>query len=226
MNVCQSQTSCREAVSSPITFNSPMSTSEIPPFNSPTLTRIEQKTSSEGENKLLEEQLKLISDDVFQVNLEHASLKCLFCHDDSKQGFDVTDVEYESLATRSQKFRNLTKALKKHIKLDSHKKNVNDDLVIVKKVDVRNREMGRCIGTFSYFIYYNNISFKLFTSFMLWFTLCNIDMGEVNHSTHFVENFVTSVYQVLLKLFQSFIEKPYLAPESPLHSPYLETKEP
>ena len=75
-------------------------------------------------------------------------------------------------------------------------------------MDERNREMGRRIGTFFYFIYYNNLSFKLFTSLMPWFTLCNIDMGEVNHSTHFVENFVTSVYQVLLKRFQSFLENP------------------
>ena len=81
-------------------------------------------------------------------NLEHTSLKCLFCHDDSKQGFDVTDVEYESLATQSQKVWILTKALKKHIKLDSHKKNVNDDSVTVKKVEERNCEMARRTGTF------------------------------------------------------------------------------
>ena len=54
----------------------------------------------------------------------------------------------------------------------------------------------------------HDLPFTLFTSFMSWFTLSKIDMGEVNHSTRFIENFVTPMYGVLLKRLQSLLEKP------------------
>lgn len=67
--------------------------------------------------------------------------------------------------------------------------------------------MGRHINTLSCFIYFNNLSFNFFTSFMPWFSLCDIDMGEINHSTHLLTNSMHFLYDVLLKRFGSLLGK-------------------
>ena len=69
--------------------------------------------------------------------------------------------------------------------------------------------MGRRLGTLAYFLYYNNLPFSLFESFLPWFALNNIDIiGEINHSRWFVQKFVDSVYAVLLERLKRFLQKP------------------
>ena len=63
-------------------------------------------------------------DDVFELNFEQTHLVCMSCFDPvhpTHSQFDITDVEYGKLPARSQKFRNLSKGLKKHVQLESHK---------------------------------------------------------------------------------------------------------
>ena len=112
-------------------------------------------------------------------------------------GFDVTGVDFEKLAAHSQKLRNLANVLRKHIQLDSRKKKINPNAVAVRKRDEQNRD----IGTFSYSIYPHDLLFTFLASFMPWFTLGNIDMGEVNHSTRFIE--CTKCWLNVYKLFQT-----------------------
>ena len=148
-------------------------------------------------------------DHIFELNFDQTELKCIFSYDETSTTgrFDVTDIEYEKLSAKSRKFRNLTSVLRKHIKLDSHQKKAKVD-GSARRRDERPREIGRRIGTFSYFMFKHDLPFTLFTSFMPWFALSKIDLGEVNHSTRFIENFVTPVYDVLLKRLQSLLEKP------------------
>ena len=53
--------------------------------------------------------------------------------------------------------------------------------------------MGKRVGTLSYFSYHQNLPFTFFQQFMPWLTLNDIDMGEVNHSTAFIQSFVQPV---------------------------------
>ena len=111
-------------------------------------------------------------------------------------------------ALRSQKFRNLTKLLRKHIKLESHQKKANmGEIGDAKKME-RNREMGRRLGTLAYYVYFNKLPFMFSESFMPWFILNKIDMGEVNHSREFIRHFVIPVYQVLLDRLKCVLAKP------------------
>ena len=57
----------------------------------------------------------------------------------------------------------------------------------------RNREMGRRLRTLAYYVYFNELPFMFSESFMPWFTLNKIDMGEVNHSREFIRHFARLV---------------------------------
>ena len=75
--------------------------------------------------------------------------------------------------------------------------------------------MGRRLGTLAYFLYHNNLPFTLYESFLPWFTLNNIDVGEINHSREFVRKFVHSVYDVLIDRLKKFLQKPLLCTGKP-----------
>ena len=110
---------------------------------------------------------------------------------------------------RSQKLRNLTKLLRQHIKLESHQEKIESGVIAVSKLTERNREMGRrLLGTLSHFLYYNDLPFTLYESFLPWFTLNSIDMGQLNHSREFIRNFVASVHKVLINRLKIFLQKP------------------
>ena len=87
------------------------------------------------------------------------------------------------------------------------------------KKSERNREMGRCLGTLTYFISFNDLPFKFYESTLPWFTLNDIDMGEVNHSKRFIHDFVKSVFQVLQVVLKIFLKNRYLA--RAIHRPLL-----
>ena len=149
-------------------------------------------------------------DDVFELNLEETKLKCLYCFSVNPNygTFDVEDVEFEKLPARSQKFRNLTKILRKHLKLDSHQANVNSNLSVNFRKSQRNRDMGHRLGTLSYFIYFNDLPFAFYETILPWFALNYIDMGEVNHSKRFILCFLASVYDILLSPLKSLLKPP------------------
>ena len=149
-------------------------------------------------------------DDVFELNLEETKLKCLYCFSVNPNygTFDVEDVEFEKLPARSQKFRNLTKILRKHLELDSHQANVNSNLSVNFRKSQRNRDMGHRLGTLSYFIYFNDLPFAFYETILPWFALNYIDMGEVNHSKRFIQCFLASVYDILLSRLKSLLKKP------------------
>ena len=146
----------------------------------------------------------------FELNFEQTHIVCMLCFDPSRSAygqFDITDVEYEKLSARSQKFRNLSKCLKKHVQLESHQRKIQSKTDQgCKKGTERNREMGRRLGTLSYFIYYNNLPFNTFEKFMPWFSLNNIDMGEINHSVAFTTKFLESVSSVLRKRLRNVLD--------------------
>ena len=155
-------------------------------------------------------------DDVFELNLEETKLKCLYCFSVNPNygTFDVEDVEFEELPARSQKFRNLTKILRKHLELDSHQAidshqaNVNSNLSVNFRKSQRNRDMGHRLGTLSYFVYFNDLLFAFYETILPWFALNYIDMGEVNHSKQFIQCFLASVYDILLSRLKSLLKKP------------------
>ena len=75
--------------------------------------------------------------------------------------------------------------------------------------------MGRRLGTLAYFMYYNDQPFTMYEKYMPWFQLNNIDIGEINHSRHFVSNFVESVYTVLVERLKKFLDTPLPCTDKP-----------
>lgn len=121
--------------------------------------------------------------------------------------YDITDIEFEKQPTKSRKFRNLVISLKRHLKSETHIQNVKPEGLELKKKTERNKEVGRRIGSLSYFIYYKDLPLTFFSDFLPWFTLCNIDIGEVNHSKAFITHFINCVYDVLSQRLTQFLDK-------------------
>ena len=196
----------------------PTATLETPQSSKSASLKSNAKSKLEIQSQFLKEakclkQVVELLDDVFELNFEQSELHCVFCLEtESRTGrFNVEDVEWERGTALSQKFRNMTKLLRNHIKCQSHQGKVRDaaanNLALAQRGE-RNREMGRRLGTLAYFLFYNNLPFTLYESFLPWFTLNNIDVGEINHSRYFVRNFVDSVYSVLIDRLKVFLQKP------------------
>ena len=150
-------------------------------------------------------------DDVFEMNLSNTQLNCLHCSNEPNtitMGiFDITNIEYEKQPKRSRKFRNLVISLKRHLKSEIHIQNVKSENLELKKKTERNVEVGRRIGSLSYYIYYKNLPLTFFSDFLPWFTLSNIDIGEINHSRTFITNFINCVYDVVCQRLTQFLDK-------------------
>ena len=205
-----------------LTTSPPRVISETKSFGTKPKQLLESQKSKPINESKISSQLKLLHqssclkhitnllDDVFELNLEETKLKCLYCFSVNPNygTFDVEDVEFEKLPARSQKFRNLTKILRKHLELDSHQANVNSNLSVNFRKSQRNRDMGNRLGRLSYFIYFNDLPFAFYETILPWFALNYIDMGEVNHSKRFIQCFLASVYDILLSRLKSLLKKP------------------
>ena len=222
LNVCTPQSSMLPpqslAVLPPPPLPVPRATTT--PAQSSTMSNVQRKSK---ENCKLEIQLNCLKDakclkqvielldDVFELNFEQSELHCVVCFQASSRNgcFNVEDVEWERDTVQSQKFRNMTKLLRKHVKSNSHQDKIKaaavTNLVVARRGD-RNREMGRRLGTLAYFLYYNDLPFALYESLLLWFTLNNIDVGEINHSREFVRLFVDSVHALLIDRLKTFLQ--------------------
>ena len=121
--------------------------------------------------------------------------------------YDITDIEYEKLPKKSRKFRNLVISLKRHLEGEIHIQKVKSENLELKKKSERNKEVGRRIGSLSYYIYYKNLPLTFFRDFLPWFTLSNIDIGEINHSRTFITNFINCVYDIVCQRLTQFLDK-------------------
>lgn len=212
LQVCSGQPSTPIAIQS---AEAPSPTQSISQNSPPRATKLRDKTVSQ--TKTLDEvdllsQCTCLKHILALLDDFETHIICMLCFDPIRPlygQFDITDVEYEKLSKRSQQFRNLSKLLKKHVQLETHlqkshgKKDSNSE-----KGTQRNRDLGRRLGTLSYFIYYNNLPFSTFEKFMPWFSLNNIDMGKINHSVAFVTNFLKSVSDVLRKRLRNNLDTP------------------
>ena len=150
-------------------------------------------------------------DDVFEIDLSNTKLNCIYCNKEPTTiaigTFDITNIEYEKQPIKSPKFKNLVASLKRHLKLETHIQNVNHECMELKKRSEKNKEVGRRIGSLSYYIYYKDIPLNFFGEFLPWFTLNNIDIGEVNHSRTFIKHFINSVYDVVCQRLIKFLDQ-------------------
>ena len=105
-------------------------------------------------------------DDVFEINLSNTQINCIYCSKEPSTitmgTYDITNIEYEKQPTKSRKFRNLVISLKRHLKSEIHIQNVNPKSLELKKKSERNKEVGKRIGSLSYYIYYKDLPLTFF----------------------------------------------------------------
>ena len=151
--------------------------------------------------------------DTFRFDRETEKLICLVCEGHNERGgiFDMADVEKNKLNAKSQRLRNVQKKIISHFETNTHKSQLlqkkNDD-AIARQFQERNRDVGRKLGSLAYLIFYNKLPFTLFEKLLPWMSLVNIDIGQINHSEHFVRRLLPSCYSELQQRLRRFMNVP------------------
>ena len=71
----------------------------------------------------------------------------------------------------------------------------------------RNRKMGRIIGSLAYFFFYNKLPYLLFEKFLSLLSLQSIDIGQINHSEHFLRRLLDPCYCELQKRLRTHLNQ-------------------
>lgn len=79
----------------------------------------------------------------------------------------------------------------------------------------RNRQIGRKVGLLAYFFLYNKLPFLLFEKFLPYFAMIEVDIGQINHTEHFLRNLVNPCYEELQKRLRSHLTKILPCTDSP-----------
>ena len=155
----------------------------------------------------------VLLDDTFRLDREKEMIICLCCEkaDSSKhRGMDTSEVEWEKLASKSRKLRNLQSHLVLHINSESHLKHVLHQQEAVeeeKRKQNKNLEVGRKLGSLAYFIFFNKLPFSFYEKIVPWMALVKIDIGQINHSEQFIRRLLEPCFTELKKRLQRHLNQ-------------------
>ena len=152
----------------------------------------------------------------FMVDRVDDIVRCITCVPDtvinhvSPGVLKSHSVEYEKENVQSRSLRHLKENMIKHLRSTTHQQNVekkNREEKVKATNAARNREIGRKIGSLAYFFFYNKLPYLLFEKFLSLLSLNTIDIGQINHSEHFLRNLLDPCYRELLKRLRSHLNQ-------------------
>ena len=145
-----------------------------------------------------------------QCNMCSSNEEIVDCQQKVPGIFRVQDVEYEKETVQSRRLRNLKRDLINHLKSNMHQHNVekqNEEARAKAKLSLRNREIGRKIGSLAYFFFYNKLPYLLFEKFFSLLSLNTIDIGQINHSEIFLRRLLDPCYGELQKRLRNHLNQ-------------------
>lgn len=161
--------------------------------------------------------IETLLSDYFVVGRFDEIVRCLTCvpdsivHQEASVGiFKCRGVEYERENVQSRNLRHLKEHMNTHLSSATHRNNLEkkkEDARIHASKVARNREIGRKIGSVAYFFFYNKLPYLLFEKFLSLFSLNSIDIGQINHSEHFLRNLLDPCFHELQKRLRTHLNE-------------------
>ena len=167
---------------------------------------------------------KFLSDD-FQIDRSNEQMICRLCVQNPNNAtehspgiFKIVGVENEQCSVMSDPLRKLKYRLIKHLKTDIHVGKLEKQLQHEQQNrsrSQRNKEIGEKIGSLAYFFFYHKMPFLQFENFLAYYSLHQIDIGQINHSEHFLRRLIDPCHRELLKRLRTYLNKPLPCTDAP-----------
>ena len=97
-----------------------------------------------------------------------------------------------------------------NIEKQKHQANIENqkkEAAIASSKANKNREIGRRIGTITYFFFYHKLPYLLFEHFLPILSLNSIDIGQINHSEMFLRRILNPCYKELQKRLTNYLNQ-------------------
>ena len=96
-----------------------------------------------------------------------------------------------------------------YIKTNTHETNYDNqqkEIASRNRISAKNREIGLKIGSLAYYFLYNKLSYLEFERFLPILFLNHVEIGQINHSEHFLRKLLDPCFEVLKRRLRTYLD--------------------